>query len=307
MPHVDTCNLTDLLAINPRCLTVPEGYSLAQTCAPVAWAKGRWPNTDWIAGHFWWVGWESATVVWRVVSQDRAEPSLLRISGTARRERDQEWARAILGLEQEPPCFADPVMTTVQQRLGGLRPFAAGNLFDGLVSAIVGQSISVAAAAVTERRLAALFHPGLNLAGRLFYPLPRSEQLAESAPEYVRRSGVTMRRAVALVAAATAQCQGQLLTADEARQEPDRAREQLRRLPLVGPWTAESALLWGASVPDAFPEGDAALLRAARVAFDTPSVTHDDVRVLAGSWKPARAWAARYLWTHLLGTPGSSS
>ncbi len=307
MQHVDTRDITALLRVNPRSLIVPEGYSLAQTCAPVVWAKGRWPNTDWIAERFWWVGWEGDTVVWRVVSQDRTERSLLRFSGTAKPDGDQAWARAILGIGHEPPWFADPVMASVQSRLPGLRPFAAGNLFDGLVSAIVGQSISVTAAAVTECRLAALVHPGIMLADRIFYPMPRPDLLANAAPETIRQSGVTMRRAIALIAAAESHLQGRLLSSEEARQEPDLAREQLRRLPLVGPWTAESALLWGLGVPDAFPEGDAALLRAARVAYSDPDLTHDEVRVLAGSWKPVRAWAARYLWTHLLGAPAPSS
>lgn len=307
MPHGNSGDIRDVLTVNPREMTVPDGFSLGQTCAPVAWAKGRWPNTDWIAECLWWVGWESGSVVWRVVSQNRAAPALLRIFGTARQERDQEWARAVLGIEEELPGFADPVLTAVQSQLRGLRPFAAGNLFDGLVSAIVGQSISVTAAAVTESRLAALFHSGLNLAGRTFYPLLRAEQMAAATPDRIRQSGVTMRRAVALVEAATAECEGRLPSVEETVTEPDRARDRLRRLPLVGPWTAESALLWGVGLPDAFPEGDAALLRAARSVFQSPSLTHKDLIELAKSWKPARAWAARYLWTDLLGIAAPSS
>lgn len=39
---------------------------------------------------------------------------------------------------------------------------------------------------------------------------------------------------------------------------------ELRKLPLVGPWTAASALLWGLGEPDAYPRGDVALLRPGR-------------------------------------------
>ena len=30
--------------------TNAESYSLAETCAPVAWGRGRWPNVDWFDG-----------------------------------------------------------------------------------------------------------------------------------------------------------------------------------------------------------------------------------------------------------------
>src|SRR3712207_6971184 len=38
------------------------------------------------------------------------------------------------------------------------------------------------------------------------------------------------------------------------------------------PWTAESTLLWGLGAADAFPTGDVALLRAARVAYGRPEL-----------------------------------
>jgi 3-methyladenine DNA glycosylase/8-oxoguanine DNA glycosylase len=174
-------------------------------------------------------------------------------------------------------------------------------LFEGLISSIAGQSISVAAAAVAQARLAALFHPGIEVAGRRFLPFPRVEQLAESEPAFIRQSGVTWRRAEAIVAAARAELAGQLPTAADANHDPDAARSALRALPLVGPWTAESALLWGLGAVDAHPTGDVALLRAVRLAYDRPEITLKELDTLADAWRPARAWAARLLWTNLLG------
>jgi DNA-3-methyladenine glycosylase II len=72
-------------------------------------------------------------------------------------------------------------------------------------------------------------------------------------------------------------------------------------LPLVGRWTAESALLWGVGAPDAHPSGDIALLRAVRNAYGLPEMTLKDLDVLSEAWRPARAIAARLLWTELLG------
>jgi 3-methyladenine DNA glycosylase/8-oxoguanine DNA glycosylase len=284
-----------------RHLEVDAPFSLAVTCGPVAWARGRWPNVDWLDGALVWVGWEGDRVVHRVVRQRAHYPSALEVTGSATAELDAVWTRATLGLGHVPPAGADATVEAVRARFPGLRPWANGSLFEGLAGSIVGQSISVAAAAVTENRLAALFHDGVELAGRRFRPQPRADQLAAAEPALVRQSGVTWRRAEALVTGARAFLDGRLPADDEARADPDAARAALRALPLVGPWTAESALLWGLGEGDAYPPGDAALLRAARLAYDRPDLDHAALNALAASWSPHRGWAARWLWVALLG------
>jgi 3-methyladenine DNA glycosylase/8-oxoguanine DNA glycosylase len=290
------------MADNPvRRLDIEAFFSLAVTCGPVAWARGRWPNVDWLDGALVWVGWEDNRVVHRIVRQLPDRPSSLEIGGSATPEVDASWARATLGLGPVPPVGTDATVAAVRARFPGLRPWANGSLFEGFVGSIVGQSISVAAAAVTETRLAALFHEGVEIAGRSFRPQPRADQLAAAEPALVRRSGVTWRRAEALVRGAQAFLDGRLPTDDDARADPDAARAALRALPLVGPWTAESALLWGLGEGNAYPPGDAALLRAARIAYDRPDLDHAALNALAAGWSPHRGWAARWLWVALLG------
>lgn len=287
----------------PRSIRVSPPFSLARTCASVLWARGRWPSVHWRDGALTWVGWEGERVVWRFARSDPAVPSHLIVRGTADPARDESWARGKLGIAEPAPDHADPVLQRIGAELVGLRPWSAGSLPEGLITAIVGQSISVAAAAVTEARLAALYHEGVELDGRRFWPFPRLDQLADSPPATVRQSGVTWRRAEAIVAAARAALDGRIPDRATARRDPTGTREALRALPLVGPWTAESALLWGIAEPDAHPAGDVALLRAARLAYAQPEMTMKDLDRLAEDWRPARAWAARLLWANLLGTP----
>lgn len=273
-------------------------FALAETCGPVAWGRGRWPNVDWIDGRLVWVGWEAGRVVWRLVGE---EPDGLRVGGPADPGLDRGWAKGVLGTEVTCPVFADPVVERLRTRHPGLRPFAAGSLFDGLVSSIVGQSISVASAAITGARLAALFSPGVEIAGRRFWPMPRAEDLASARAELVRSSGVTWRRAEALIAVGEAFADGNLTPDGTAPVGADELRGILGKFPLVGPWTTESTLLWGLGVADAYPAKDAALLRAARSAYDRPGMTHPELNRTAETWRPARGWAARLLWTDLLG------
>lgn len=282
-------------------LEVPPGFSLAQTCAPVAWAGGRWPNMDWRDDRFVWVGWDGGDFAWRTVLQHPDGSVWIR---GQRSSADDDWAEAVLGIQHVSPAFTDPVLQRLRCRLAGLAPFAYGSLYEGLIAAIVGQSISVMAAAVAQTRLCAMFAPSIERSGRSFWPLPRPDDLAAADAALVRQAGVTWRRASALIAAAQAEAEGQLPTRIEALLQPDAVAAKLLELPGVGPWTANSVLLWGIGAPDAHPTGDVALLRAARAAYARPDLDLRGLDRLAEGWRPARGWAARLLWTDLLGVAG---
>jgi 3-methyladenine DNA glycosylase/8-oxoguanine DNA glycosylase len=280
-------------------LRVPTaaGYRLAETCAPVAWASGRWPNQDWISGELISVARDGDRCVVRWVGQNDVDSLTLRSTDV---DADHaEWAARVLGVKRVAPQMSDAVIAEIASRFPGMRPFSNGALFDGIVTAIVGQSISVQAAAVTERKLAALFSAPVVLADRPFWPLPSAEQLANGDPAVVRQSGVTQRRADAIVAIARSAVAG-LLPNPTALSEPGLIAALLN-MPLVGRWTAESVLLWGLGTDDAFPAGDVALLRAARKAYRQPEMTHGDLGGLSDGWRPGRSWAARWLWLDLFG------
>jgi 3-methyladenine DNA glycosylase/8-oxoguanine DNA glycosylase len=226
---------------------------------------------------------------------------VLEIDGSAVPEGDRRWIEETLGSETRFPEFTDPVVASLARKYPGLRPMSDGSLFEGLVTSIVGQSISVAAAAVTQAKLCALFDGAIELDGRLFSPLPSTHQLADASVELIRRSGVTWKRAEAIREAALRQCRGELPDDAWARENPEEAVIQLLDLPGVGRWTAESTILWGIGAPNAHPTNDVALLRAARQSYKRPEMTLRDLDVLAETWRPGRGLAARLLWTELLG------
>ena len=135
-------------------LETAAGYSLAETIAPVAWGRGRWPNQDWIDGRLIAVSTDARGPVIRVEEQPASAEPLLTLSSN-RPDLDLEsWAISVLGIRRAAPPIPDPVVQEIAFRFPGMRPFSNGNLFDGVVTAIVGQSISVQAAAVTERTMA---------------------------------------------------------------------------------------------------------------------------------------------------------
>lgn len=282
-----------------RHLPVAGTFRLANTCGPVAWVGARSPRHAWAQGTLTWVGWEGDRVAWRKVRQGPA--GFIDITGEATIASDREWGRAVLGTDIVMPTFGDPLIEALAERFPGLHPYCDGSLFDGIVTAIVGQSISVAAAAVTQAKLAALYGEPIQLDGRPFRPLPTAKHLAESSVELIRTSGVTWKRAEGIKFAAEEMTRGGLPSDAVARSEPDEAVKALVQLPLVGRWTAESAVLWGIGAPNAHPTGDIALLRAARQAYDRPEMTLKELDRLAEGWQPGRGLAARLLWTSLFG------
>ena len=154
-----------------RLLPLSPPFDLARTVAPAWWARGRWPNVDARSGAFVWVGWEAGQVAWRSVRQiDAQTPRNLRVS--QRRPRRALGSGRPRHERRDAEYSMIPIMAALARKHAGLRPWSAGSLFEGVVSSIVGQSISVAAAATTERRLCERFNKGLHLDGRQFWPPP---------------------------------------------------------------------------------------------------------------------------------------
>lgn len=280
------------------------GCSLAESCGPVVWGGNRWPDQRWVNGELVCVKWERGEVIHRIVSQP--EPATLSVSGSLGRGDDAAWLHRVLRLDDAPQPFADLAVERLRGRFPGLRSVCGGSLWDGLVTSIVGQSISVAAAATVTGRVCTLFSEPVLVQGVHLLPLPTPQQLAGADVALVRSTGVTTRRAEALVDAGRAFSEGAVPTDNEARTDPMSAAAALRSLTLVGPWTAHSALLWGVGAADAHPSGDVALLRAWKLAGGRPDATLRDLDQAAEAWRPWRAMAARLLWTNLFGTAVSA-
>jgi 3-methyladenine DNA glycosylase/8-oxoguanine DNA glycosylase len=276
-----------------------EGLDLSLTAGPVAWGKGKWPSTDWRSGTLFWC--ETIDSVPTLIRVEQPSPDLLSVSGFPSEDQANDWLERSLGWRRAIPTHDDPTIAALAVQFPGMRPYSNGSLAQGVITSIIGQSISVQAAAVTEARVASMFHEGVPNGYRVLYPFPPLEELADATAAQIRTSGVTWRRAEAIVAIARIALDGGLPTDEQARLDPDATMAAIRGLPLVGPWTAASALLWGIGADDAHPTGDVALLRAAKRTYGRPEMTLRDLDKLAEAWRPWRGWAARLLWLSLLG------
>lgn len=192
----------------------------------------------------------------------------------------------------------DPALAPLVAARPGLRVPGAWDGFELAVRAVLGQQISVAAAATLAGRLAFAHGeplPSLGLAsteapGGLTRLFPRSTRLASAD---LASLGLPSKRAAALVSLAAAAAADRLLFG--VGRGLEEAVAGLRALPGVGEWTAHYIAMRELREPDAFPAADIGLMRALTDAEgERPSP--DALLARAERWRPWRAYAAQHLW-----------
>lgn len=183
---------------------------------------------------------------------------------------------ALVALEPRFGPVADGVGEVPLRRLpGGL---------SGLLRIVMGQQLSVHAAAAVWTRLEAAAGGAVTAAGL--------DALDDDA---LRTAGLSRQKVRTLRAVVASGVESTLAAAPR-----DAAlREALIAVPGIGPWTADLYLLVCTGAPDVFPAGDLALRKGAAVAFaleGDPGVPA--LEAMAAQWSPHRAAAARLLWAY---------
>ncbi|HZY69439.1 MAG TPA: hypothetical protein VFF67_00470 [Thermoplasmata archaeon] len=196
----------------------------------------------------------------------------------------------------------EPILRGTERRFAGLRIPRDASVYESLLYAIIGQQLSVPVARAITKRLFARVGSYLTVNGATLPRVPTSAEVARLREPGLRAVGLSGAKSRAVVALAERGTTDEFATDVLARLPVEEAVEQLDRLPGVGRWTAENALLRGAGRPDVFVAGDLGL----RVALDRFGVVPRSLPE-----ERARAWGARnypgwgsyatlYLWRRLV-------
>jgi AraC family transcriptional regulator of adaptative response / DNA-3-methyladenine glycosylase II len=189
----------------------------------------------------------------------------------------------------------DPQLAVWVRRFPGLRVAGAFDGFELAVRAILGQQISMKAAATLAGRWAQAFGEAIATPyPELRVVPPDAARTADGGRDAIAALGVVGTRAHALVQLARAVADERIQLSYAADVEAQ--IEALMRLPGIGPWTAQYIAMRALQWPDAFPGGDLVLLKAA-------NSTHKDLLKRAEAWRPWRAYAAHYLWRSIGAQP----
>ena len=156
------------------------------------------------------------------------------------------WSRACRELSDRDAVLGRLIAVHRRDVLRG-----SGDPFRTVMNAVVGQQISVAAAAGIWKRLLAAF-PGLD-------PLA----VASAEPETLRSVGLSRRKIEYVRGIAAAFTDGSVDPRGWDAMADDEIRAALTSLRGVGPWTADMVLVFHVRRPDVLPLGDLGLVNAA--------------------------------------------
>lgn len=206
--------------------------------------------------------------------------------------------RRLLDLDADPEAIVDAL--GADEELGTLVGKAPGQRIPRTVDehelairVVLGQQVSMQAARThTGRIVAAYGRPISDPDGDLTHLFPAAADLRDIDARHLAFPRSRQRTLTALIAA---------LNSGDVRLDSgcDRnaAREQLLRLPGIGPWSAEMVAMRGLGDPDAFPATDLGVAVAARQIGlpTTPRLLVEH----SNRWRPWRSYATQHLWTAL--------
>jgi AraC family transcriptional regulator of adaptative response / DNA-3-methyladenine glycosylase II len=204
--------------------------------------------------------------------------------------------RRVFDLGADPVAIArhlakDPTLAPLVKARPGLRVPGAWDGFELAMRAVLGQQITVTAAARLAARLVAAHGERLSAAPEhLTHIFPRAETIAAAD---LATLGMPRSRAAALSAVAAAAVADPHLF--DANCGLDDAVRRLRAIRGVGEWTAQYIALRQLREPDAFPAADLGLIRA-MAGREGRGSSSSELLDRADAWRPWRAYAAQHLW-----------
>jgi DNA-3-methyladenine glycosylase II len=181
----------------------------------------------------------------------------------------------------------EPSMAAAVARVGYPAPRLRDRGYETLLRTIVGQQVSVAAAASIWNKLAA----GLG-------DLTQPAIVAAASDEALRAAGLSRQKASYARSLADEVTSGRLdllnLPADD-----EAAIAQLVRVKGIGRWSAEIYLLFAEGRADVWPAGDLAVqIEIGRILGHAERPSEKRTRELAEGWRPHRGAAAIMAWHH---------
>ena len=154
--------------------------------------------------------------------------------------------------------------------------------FDRLLSTIVSQQLSVAAADAIWNKI--------ELAG-----LNKIQKIRKVSDQELRDVGLSKQKIKYVRSLANANINYRSLKTMPTLQVVN----ELTQVSGIGNWTAEIYAMFSLGRADVFAPGDLALQEATRVLFNLPErPSEKDLRSMAKDWSPWQAVAARLLWSY---------
>lgn len=181
----------------------------------------------------------------------------------------------------------EPAFATALARIGYPEPRISERGYVTLLRAIVGQQVSIKAAAAIWARVDAV-------AGGADDPA----RLLAVSNEDLRAAGLSWMKAAYAKSLAEDVLSGRL-DLGNLPEDDEEAIVAMTRVKGIGRWSAEIYLLFAEGRLDIWPAGDLAVqIEVGRILGLDAKPTEKETRALADSWRPHRGAAAIFAWHH---------
>ncbi len=213
-------------------------------------------------------------------------PPTGRKAGTEKEKRmgisAEQLRTALDALAAREPAFAAAIA-----RVGYPEPRISQRGYVTLLRAIVGQQVSIKAAAAIWARVDAVTGGAVDPAN-----------LVATSEEALRGAGLSRMKAAYARSLAEEVLSGQLDLA-ALPDDDEEAIAAMTRVKGIGRWSAEIYLLFAEGRLDVWPAGDLAVqIEVGRILGLDAKPSEKETRALADSWRPHRGAAAIFAWHH---------
>jgi DNA-3-methyladenine glycosylase II len=169
-------------------------------------------------------------------------------------------------------------------------------LYRCLMKSIIHQQLNLSFANTLTDRFAKTF--GFEQEGVSFYPAP--EQVGELSYDDLRKLQFSQRKAEYVIDTSKLIASGELSLEKLGEQSNEEIVKELVNIRGIGPWTAESVLLFGLGRENLLPAADVGLQNAVKNLYGLENKpTQQEMREMGKEWVPYQSYASLYLWESL--------
>lgn len=185
----------------------------------------------------------------------------------------------------------DKVLATLIKRVGELEARGEKDLYLALLRSVVGQQLSVKAAATIWQRFINLFKDGY----------PHASAVLALSDETLRAAGLSFQKAGYIKNIARFSTEKTLDYTKLKHKPDDELIEYLVQIKGVGRWTVEMILMFGLGRPDVLPLDDLGIQNGIKALYGVEAQKKElfqQMVQIAEAWRPYRTMACRYIWRY---------
>lgn len=194
----------------------------------------------------------------------------------------------------------DRRLAALVDALPGYKHMRGPDLWTMMLSSLVSQQISGAAARSIRNKLARLYGHVISVDGEDVPVLPAPDVMVELSEDQLRAAGFSAKKAEYAKGMAQALIDGTIVQEELKTMPPDEMIKTLSALKGVGVWTAECIGIFCLGHQDLLPADDLGVQNAvAKVYKLKERPKPKELRLRGEKWAGWRSWATTYFWAGL--------